>query len=86
MAQQIWKWSLLIGETEVEMPARSDILHVREQRGQCCIWAMVHPEDGRRLRKFHVVPTGVDVPQPATYLGTCHLASDTLIFHVFEEI
>lgn len=74
-----------------EMPKGAKVLHVHEQNGDICLWALVdvpkppqNPEWERR--KFIALATGDKIPDDWTveYVGTVHMHGGALVFHVFE--
>lgn len=81
--QTIWKF-ILQPECEVEIPKGAQILSVREQDVDICLWALVDPAAEKQRRRFVGFGTGDDVPdRPMTFLGTVHLGGG-MVFHVFE--
>lgn len=80
----IWKY-VLQPNIDIEMPVGAQILSVREQGNDICMWALVNPDAHKEKRIFMVFGTGHDVPPvQMKFLGTAHLQSDGLVFHVFE--
>jgi hypothetical protein len=96
----IWKYSLdiLSGERsfKIEMPLGANIVDVRNQHDDVCIWAMVEAESPYGLyagdlkppmetREFEAVYTGEIVSdEDRVYLGTVHMP-DRIVVHVFEK-
>lgn len=75
----------------VKMPRGASVLHVHEQAGEICLWAMCEPEAKPVARRFVVFPTGGSVLFPigdaageVEYLGTAHAGA--LVWHVFEVL
>jgi len=83
---KVFKYSLHLTERQtIEMPANANILHVKEQNGNLCIWAEVDTHDTNGSRTFRIVGTGHDVPScRAKYIGTCFMGS--FVWHIYEEI
>lgn len=80
----IWKFTLQ-PECEVEMPKGAQVLAVREQGEDICLWALVDPTATKEKRRFVGFGTGHTVPDtPMSFIGTAHLRGGTLVFHVFE--
>lgn len=80
----IWKFTLQ-PECELEMPKGAELLSVREQGEDICLWALVDPTADKEVRRFRGFGTGHDVPdQPMKFIGTAHLHGGSLVFHVFE--
>lgn len=87
MSATIWKFVLpTYGDGFVDMPAGARIVHVREQNGSLCIWAMVDIGAPAEPRRFLVVETGTTfVSEGYAYLGTCFLDRGAYVVHVFER-
>lgn len=83
----IWKYELAIADQfEMELPEDAQIIHVAEQGKFCCMWAIVQPAAAKVKRRFAVVGTG----HPFDLINKIHvgtiLASNGLVWHVFEII
>ena len=77
------------GESVVQMPIGSSLLHVSQQTdNDVKLWAIV--EDTALLvpRHFFVVGTGHALPDDIytkyRYVGTVHVWSGAIVLHVFE--
>lgn len=80
----VWKFELQPRITLL-MPAGAQALHVHEQNGGVCLWALVDPEAPKEARTFLTFGTGHEgVPEDARYVGSAHLSGGVLVFHVFE--
>lgn len=80
----IWKY-VLQPEIELSMPVGAQVLSVREQGEEICLWALVTPDAPKETRRFVSFGTGHDVPAvPLQFHGTAHLQGGSLVFHVFE--
>ena len=87
--QKVYKYHLrLDDETQIDMPRGAQVLHVAEQNGSLCLWALVetHQDMGRRF--FAVRGTGHDCEGlgPHGYIGTVHTMGGRLVWHVFERV
>lgn len=83
-SNSIWKY-VLQPNIDIEMPVGAQILSVREQGNDICMWTLVSPDAPKEKRIFMVFGTGHDVPPvQMKFLGTAHLQSGGLVFHVFE--
>lgn len=71
------------GPVLVRMPKGAKIVAVRLQNNVPTLWAEVDPAANMTVRKFQVFPTGANVPDAATYLGTFE-ADGWFIGHVYE--
>lgn len=82
----IWKFTLQ-PQCELEMPKGAQILSVREQGEDICLWALVDPAAEKVTRKFCGFGTGHDVPDgDMRFVGTAHLYGGSMVFHVFEVL
>jgi hypothetical protein len=62
-----------------------EILHVAEQVGNVCIWALVDTDAPMIKRRFAVIPTGETCPYTREqYIGTAKISDGRLVFHIFE--
>ena len=86
----IHKFAMTIGDVKdaisFSMPEGARPLHVANQNGDLCIWALVDPslDVANVERKFLVCGTGHPVMEPAIYIGTAHFNSGMLVLHVFD--
>jgi len=85
----IWKYELENRETEIEMPYGAQVIHVDNQYGKLCLWAIVNPskqEQRMETRVFWVVHTGktIDMPTMKEHIGTVLMQDGTYVAHVFE--
>ena len=76
---------------ELRLPKEAEILHVVEQHGVMCLWALLDTTAALELRKFAVIPTGVefkraDIPgaEALAFISTVLMRNGSLVFHVFE--
>lgn len=85
MTKTIWKFPLAItDEQTVEMPRFANILRVDMQGDQCCLWALVNPDNQKEGRTLQIYGTGHPIPErPGVYRGT--FMTRDLVFHVFER-
>jgi hypothetical protein len=65
-------------------PAGAQLLHVAEQQGDLCLWALVDPSRQPRLRHLRIAGTGHEIDGSPSYIGTAHLHGGRLVIHVFE--
>jgi hypothetical protein len=86
----VWKYTLKPVVT-LDIPMGAEILTIREQGEDICLWALVDPEAEKEPRRFLVVGTGHTVPDPdegpeisLRYIGSAHLQRGSLVFHAFE--
>jgi len=83
---KVWKYPLRItADQKVEMPAGSEILSVKMEKSQLCLWALVSPAGNKETRYIEVFGTGHHVePGTRKYLGT--VQDHGLVWHVFEAV
>jgi hypothetical protein len=78
----IYKYPLkLVDEQTVEMPNSATLLHVAEQNGQLCLWAMVDPRREVVGVPIVIVGTGNPMGNVGKYLGTVQMGR--FVWHVF---
>lgn len=83
----VWKYELsLRQEQRIEMPVGAKILHVAEQHGILCLWALVAPGANRVNRRLMIAGTGhLTVPQDEwTHVGTALCDGGEFVWHVFD--
>ena len=68
---------------ELAMPAGANLLHVDEQAGKICLWALIDPDGEPEARTFTIAGTGHRVPETAIYVGTVQV--EKYVWHVFED-
>jgi hypothetical protein len=80
----VWKFPLATADEQVVlMPEGAIILHVGEQQGQPCLWALVAPEAPMVDRHIIIRGTGHDVPRGVgAYVGS--VVGGSLVMHIFE--
>jgi len=86
MNKVIWKFEFETNDVvEIQMPKHAEILYLNVQHNPC-IWALCNPSAQRETRVFRIYGTGSPISQetPKTYIGSYHLMSGALVFHVFE--
>jgi hypothetical protein len=89
VTKQVWKWVLSPRDlSTIQVPTGAKFLHVGEQTGCICIWALVDPaETKREERTLRIAGTGHNISNGKfNYIGTVHLDGGSLIFHVFEAL
>jgi hypothetical protein len=80
----IWKYGVPDNGV-INMPVGAEILQVREQFENVCLWALVEPGAPLEQRRFIMFGTGHPIPTGAlVYRGSAHLKGGALVLHVFE--
>ena len=82
----IWKYEFAIadGLQTKEMPRAAEIVHVSEQGGLLCVWALVVPQRAWEKRNFTVHGTGHPIDPDSVYRGTAHIGA--FVWHLFEAL
>lgn len=83
----IYKYQLEITDfQDISMPECSHIIHVAEQDGKLCLWALVDNEVNSMKRRIQIVGTGNPMPYDARVVR--HIGSvimSPFVWHVFES-
>ena len=87
MSSKIWKYPIPKGVDTFTLNMPSALpLTVQMQRGEAMLWAIVNPESELMEHRFHILPTGGDIPDIALrYIGTFQTFGGNYIWHLFEE-
>lgn len=83
----VWKFPVPIDDVvDINMPPGAKILHVAEQFGAPCIWALVTPGESTERRTFRFAGTGhpIEERHAGTFVGTFFMEGGALVFHLFE--
>jgi hypothetical protein len=81
----VWKFVLRVTDDQfIDMPRGAEVVHVAEQDGEVCLWAVVHTENPKEDRRFRIVGTGGPAPDLTSYLGTAHCKP--FVWHVFGAV
>lgn len=83
----VWKFPLApVTEQAVVMPAGAEILHVDEQDGRVCLWALVDPDASLVEKLISIRGTGEPIDaewKGPRHIGTVLTAGGQLVWHVF---
>ena len=83
----IHKYELIIShEQEVFLSAGAEILHVDNQAGELCMWALVDTDAAIETVEIRIYGTGEDIDKSMIgyrYIGTVLLMQDRLASHVY---
>ena len=77
------------GEIDIVMPRGAELLHVAEQHGTPCIWALVRTgTSDAQTRRFRIAGTGHPIPDDRIHrhVGSFLMEGGALVFHVFEIV
>lgn len=91
MAKTIWKYELPVEDSfSLDLPVSAEILSLDVQYGRPTLWCLVdlelHEVKERTFRFFGTGQTLKENFNELKFVGTVLLRSDTLVFHLFEEI
>lgn len=90
--KEIWKFKIKLADVnEILMPQGAEILTIKTQHEQPCIWALVESNNSKReIRKFLTFgsghPISISNEENIKYIGTYFTASESLVWHVFEKM
>jgi hypothetical protein len=85
MNKRIFKFHLFSHDEPIKMQQGAEILHVAEQHGYVCIWALVEPEAPIVKRKIEVAGTDQLVSDGGKYIGTIITSGGALVWHFFDH-
>lgn len=84
MTRAIHKFPIHSHTITLMMDPNAQFIHVHEQDGQGCLWAVVDPDAGLMPATFVVFATAQrGIPDDHTYVGTWH--EDGLVWHLFYK-
>lgn len=86
--RMVYKFKLeFTDKQEVLMPSGAEVVHVSEQYGNLCLWALCDPVAEKVKRVFRIAGTGNGfVPDGSKHLGTVIMAGGAFVWHVFEAV
>lgn len=82
----IWKFVFTEQKQVFEMPEGAQVFHCHAQNADVCLWAGVDSTRPMESRTFHIIGTGWKFGDDLNrqYIGTAHIESAGLVWHVFE--
>lgn len=85
----IYKYQIYPNSTTIFMPEDAQILCVKTQNGEPCLWAL-HSSDNsipNLYKEIEVFPTGYYFnDEGLKYIDTFLIENDSLVFHVFQRV
>ena len=88
--KSVWKFPFNVAsDGQIALPKGAEILHVEEQAGVPCFWALVDPAAERELLSFRIFGTGFDIPSNYTsreHIGTFLSDGGRFVWHVFKAL
>jgi hypothetical protein len=85
--KRVYKYALPVEDIfTLTLPFGAELLHVDEQHGAPCLWALVNPDATSEQRRFRLAGTGhpIEIAKPMRHVGTFFLHGGELVFHLFE--
>lgn len=83
----IWKYHLMPGYNELEVPQSATPLHVDTQMGQVTVWLQVNDREVSSTQHYYVAWTGKPLPEectPENYIGTAFTGGGVIVNHVYH--
>ncbi len=87
MTKVVWKYTLAeTAECTIDIPLNAEILTVKRQDTNICLWALVDSDTQKIKRHFRVYGTGEPIRDSnIRYVGTAtFFQNNDLVLHVFE--
>lgn len=85
----VYKYTLGLNEIqEISFPVGAKILSVAEQRGKIVLYALVDPDETRRIQRIvRILGTGKEITHAfcLQFVGTVSLHGGNLMCHVFVQ-
>ena len=86
MNKTIWKYNLKPGYFILNIPKGARLVYVGVQSNLPVLWAIVNPQEELQNVEFRMVPTGEEIPDWYTYVGTAHPVEGWMAFHLFRIV
>lgn len=87
MMQTIWKYQVEFNDLfQVSMPKSAEVLSVQIQNGAPVMWAIVNPDEEKRIRTFRLSRTGHPISGKLIFIDTFQIEDEGLVFHLFEVL
>lgn len=88
--QTVYKYTLQKNGPDWEahnVPANEKVLHIADQHGKICVWALVDTDGFKGMRFFQVFGTGHEIPNDGrtrSFVNTFMIEDGDVVFHAFE--
>ena len=85
----VWKYVMpCLATFVIKMPIGAEILTLRKQHGEYCLWVLCDPDAALRARTFRLYATGQQFEADAemVYIGTNMSDSEDAVMHLFEVL
>ena len=87
MKKVVYKYKLQITKViqEVVLPLGAQILCIKMQNDELCMWALVDPDQTyNEVVKIRCADTGHEITEDVEYIDTVMLLDRELVFHFFK--
>ena len=87
MKKVVYKYKLQITKViqEVVLPLGAQILCIKMQNDELCMWALVDPDQTyNEVVKIRCAGTGHEITEDVEYIDTVILLDGELVFHFFK--
>lgn len=87
MKKVVYKYKLQINKViqEVVLPLGAQILCIKMQNDELCMWALVDPDQTyNEVVKIRCAGTGHEITEDVEYIDTVMLLDGELVFHFFK--
>ena len=87
MKKVVYKYKLQITKViqEVVLPLGAQILCIKMQNDELCVWALVDPDQTyNEVVKIRCAGTGHEITEDVEYIDTVMLLDGELVFHFFK--
>lgn len=87
MKKVVYKYKLQLTKViqEVVLPLGAQILCIKMQNDELCMWALVDPDQTyNEVVKIRCAGTGHEITEDAEYIDTVMLLDGELVFHFFK--
>lgn len=87
MKKAVYKYKLQITKViqEVVLPLGAQILCIKMQNDELCMWALVDPDQTyNEVVKIRCAGTGHEIIEDVEYIDTVMLLDGELVFHFFK--
>ena len=87
MKKVVYKYKLQITKViqEVVLPLGAQILCIKMQNDELCMWALVDPDQTyNEVVKIRCAGTGHEITEDVEYIDTVMLLDRELVFHFFK--
>lgn len=87
MKKVVYKYKLQITKViqEVVLPLGAQILCIKMQNDELCMWALVDPDQTyNEVVKIRCAGTGHEITEDVEYIDTVMLLDGALVFHFFK--